>query len=136
MNKTLFAVSLFFVACHSSAQVAPVNPAVAAPQGQARIELRKVAGDLLELAVFNDSDELLTVDRDAVALETKNGVQKRLPGGAGTLYTIEPGRFHYLNARFDFGGVAAGETVSVRFDKVVMQRGQPVAIAPMQLTRR
>ena len=112
----------------------PVQATVELP-AQARVSLQKVDGDILKFSVFNLSDKFLVVARDEIVLTCSQGTRRREPGGSTNFYTIPPGGEHAVNVRFSFAGIAAGETVTVAFDRALLREGNPLPehIAPVSL---
>ncbi len=101
-----------------------------------RVVFDEVQHDIIKLVVINESKAPIVVYRDRVMLSTPNGTVTRESGGAGTVYTIEPGTSHKLNVRFHAHGVAPGTTVELRFQDAIQTMGKSIEVSPMPFTVR
>src|SRR5262249_52927666 len=78
----------------------PIDTGAQVP-GQVRVTVKSVHGNIIEMAVLNESRQFLWVNRDFVTLLTPTGPRGRMGGGLKGQYHLEPGRLHGLNVRFD-----------------------------------
>lgn len=126
----LGASSLAGAGCGSSLR--PVAPVVDGPAG-VRVLLKTQSDEVFKLEVVNYGPYPILVDRDRVYLYTAEGPRQRVPGGAGSLYTVAPGGGHHaLNVRFNLGGIHAGERVAISLAGAVSMNGQPLNVPPLE----
>jgi hypothetical protein len=117
---------------------APIAPpmtatrAVVQVQDAAKIALKEINNDILELTVWNNSTKMMVVDRDAILLYTDFGVRKRLPGGIAHSYNLPPGTAHEVNVRFDWSGLR-NTTVRLGFDNAITIGGKPIDVSPLEI---
>ncbi len=95
-------------------------------------------GDIFEFIVKNLRPEPVMVDRDAVELVLPTGQRmRRLPGGAGSLYTLQPAGFHRVNVRFDVSSLHVGDVVQIDFSPALqLVGGRTVTMPPLAVTYR
>jgi hypothetical protein len=135
--KTLFVVAslVLAVGCGHHAAVAPVRASVGEPGG-VRVQLRQVSGNILKLVVFNDTGDMVVIDRDQVVVHTPHGDLNRVAGGMGSIYNVPAGGVHDLNVRFDFEGIPQGANLEVHLERALTAKGQPVAVDPIIVVRQ
>jgi hypothetical protein len=105
--------------------------------GQAIVVFLDRSGGLFRFTVENLSGEFMSVDRDAVTLQTPEGAElRRLPGGAESSYSISPGKLHDVNLMFPVEEIQPGETVYVAFNDAVTVGGRRVGLAPFPFVAR
>lgn len=124
----LLAATLTSTGCVS---LHPVTPVADGPGG-VRVLVKAQDDELFKLEVVNYGPAPIVVDRDRVVLFTADGPRRRLPGGAGTVYTVEPGAHHALDVRFKLRGIRAGERVAVSLAGAVSLDGQPLMVPPLE----
>jgi hypothetical protein len=101
-----------------------------------RVELKQIDGDIFKLLVWNDSPELMVIDRDRVHLDSRAGAQPRLPGGASSIYNIPAGGAHDLDVRFDLRGLQdlfPGAEIRLELGDALSIHGRPVRVDPIKL---
>lgn len=104
--------------------------------GQVEVVTREIDGSVLKLTVQNLSSENMTLDRDALVLETPGGSEHRLAGGVQGSYVVLPHGVHDLNAKFDLGDVARGQVVSLHVDEAITIAGRHVGVPPLTFQAR
>jgi hypothetical protein len=110
----------------------PIQGAVEAP-GVARVELREIKKDLIDLQVINISQQPLTVDRNSFYLAGPTGTQERLPGGRRTTYVVQPGKVRVVRMKFDRRSLPRGVEVQLAMPEAILIEGQPVPMPPILL---
>lgn len=133
---SLVAVAVAVTACHGPAPAVDPTRTHVEVTGVARVALREVDADIVELTVWNDGKDPLVVDRDGILLVTPSGARPRLLGGIAHSYTIPPGSAHEVNVRFDWSGLRSGDVVRVQLDRALTVYGKPVPVAPIELRVR
>jgi hypothetical protein len=120
------------VAACAHATLVPQIMAVDSP-GVVRVEVKRIHGGIVELAVFNTSPAMIVIDRDGVFLQTPSGRLAREPGGLATTHNVPPGGVHGLNVKFALGDLQAGAPVQLEFPNAILVNGSPVPVPPIPL---
>jgi|SRR5437660_12912302 len=128
-----FVALVLCVALGGCISLRPVAKTVDSPSG-VRVVLKEQDDDLFRLEVINYSQCVILVDRDRVTLTSDAGWRReRIPGGAGSLYTIIPGGHHAVHVKFKLDDLQKGQRVAISFDgAVVAQTGQPLPVSPLE----
>lgn len=114
-------------------QLVAVQGAVEAP-GVARVHLREIKKDLIDLQVINTSPQPLTVDRDGFYLEGPSGALARTPGRGRHTYTVQPGGVRVVRMKFDRSALPHGVQVNLAMPSAILIEGQPVPMPPLVLS--
>lgn len=114
-----------------AASLHPVTPVADGPAG-VRVLVKAQDDEIFRLEVVNYGYYPIVVDRDRVVMFTAGGPRQRVPGGLGSVYTVQPGGHHALNVRFKLGGIHAGERVAISVAGAVSQNGQPLMVPPLE----
>lgn len=136
MRAILFSIVVSIAglsACYPPAP--PLEPMRSSAEdgGSARVVLDYVSNDMLHFTVWNNTDDWMTVDRDAVLLVTHDSTRPRLEGGYAHHYTLPPHSSHDVHVRFDFSDLVPGQIIQVRFDRALWVGGSLVEIEPIEL---
>jgi hypothetical protein len=131
LSLTLFATVGPLGGCSSRRLIANTPEIDAAG---ARVMVDGASGDIIKLIVANESDAPMRIYRDRVTLTTASGEVDRTPGGVGNIYTVEPGKSHKLNVRFDLSGVRVNEVVEVNMNDAIRIGDQTIRLAPISFT--
>lgn len=113
-------------------QLVATQGAVEAP-GVARVELRKIKKDLIDLQVVNTSPQPLTVNRDGFYLEGPTGALARIPGHGRRVYFVPPGAVRVVRMKFDRGALPHGVQVQLSMPQAILIEGQAVPMPPILL---
>jgi hypothetical protein len=114
-------------------QLTVVQGAVEAP-GVARVELRKIKKDLIDLQVVNTSPQPLTVDRDGFYLEGPTGALARIPGRGRRTSSVPPGAVRLVRMKFDRGALPHGAQVQLAMPQAILVEDQAVPMPPILLS--
>ncbi len=104
--------------------------------GEAIVVVLPGNSDILRFTVENLSNETMTIDRDAVLLDTSHGLRQRSSFAGKSTYTLAPGAMHDVNVRFSYDGLQPGERVAVLFDDAVTVGGRHVGLEPLPFVVR
>lgn len=110
-----------------------VQGAAEAP-GVARVELRKIKKDLIDLQVINTSPQPLTVNRDGFYLEGPSGALARIPGRGRHAYFVLPGGVRVVRMKFDRRALPHGVQVQLSMPQAILIGDQPVPMPPILLS--
>lgn len=114
----------------------PITPdkADAKVEGVVDVRFKRIDTDIFKFSVFNETKELMTLDRDGLRLRTPSGERARKPGGAESVHMVVPGGAHDLNVRFSLSDLPAGTRIAVLFQDAIRVGGRPIAVEPMEFT--
>ena len=136
LATVLLAASLAVSSCHNPAPPLYPTKAVVEVASVAKVAIKEIDVDIVEMTVWNNSKDPLVIDRDAIMLVTRTGPRTRLPGGVAHSYTLPPGTAHEVNVRFDWRGLTPGDTVLIKVDTALTVFGKPIAIEPLEIIVR
>jgi hypothetical protein len=136
LAAALVAMSLVVSACHNPAPPLYPTRAVVEVAAVAKVAIKEIDVDIVEMTVWNNGNSPMVIDRDAIVLVTRTGPRTRLPGGIAHSYTVEPGAAREVNVRFDWRGLAPGDTVQIKLDTALTIFGKPIPIAPLEIVVR
>jgi hypothetical protein len=114
-------------------QLIATQRVVEAP-GAARVEVRKIKKDLIDLLVTNTSPQPLTINRDGFYLEGPTGALARIPSRGRHVYFLPPGITRVVRMKFDRGALPHGVQVQLAMPQAILIEGQPVAMPPLPLS--
>lgn len=123
-------LSLTTTGCGQSMRLVAQRPELMTP-GALRIVLLEVDDNMITVDVFNQTNTVMLIYRDAVLLSTSGGLRARMPGGVGHVYTVPPGGMHKLRVRYDLHGLHRGDQVAMVFQNAIVIAGQPVPVEPL-----
>ena len=123
-------LSLAGTGCSQSIRLIAQRPELMTP-GALRIVLVEVDENTVTVDVFNQTNTVMLIYRDAVLLSTSGGLRARMPGGVGHVYTLPPGGVHKVRVRYDLHGLHRGDQVAMVFQNAIVLAGQPVPVEPL-----
>lgn len=132
-RAVLVAATFFAVGCSIGGPKLSSTSWTSGAAGKARVEVRTIDHDLMDLIVWNDGMEPLTVDRDGFGLLTAHAVRARLPDRLARTYLVAPGGTQGVKLRFDWSGIERGESVQLQLDRALAVRGAPIVLAPVTM---
>jgi hypothetical protein len=101
--------------------------------GIARVNIKQIDGSDLTLALHNDSDQPILVDRDAIFLVGPHGQRRRLPGGEEAKTSVRPGGALQIRLSFDLSDLRDGNHVQVILADALTVNGKRVAMPALRL---
>jgi hypothetical protein len=114
-------------------QIIATQRLVEAP-GVARVEVRKIKKDLIDLLVTNTSPQPLTINRDGFYLEGPTGALARTPSRGRHVYFLPPGVARVVRMKFDRAALPHGVQVQLSMPQAILVEGQAVPMPPIPLS--
>ena len=101
--------------------------------GIARVKLQQVDGGDLTLAVSNDSQWPVLIDRHAIFLVGPHGQRRRLPGGSEPHTSVAPGGTQEVRVSFEIDDLNDGNHVQIILADALTVNGKRLAMPALRL---
>ena len=101
--------------------------------GIARVKLQQVDGGDLTLAVSNDSQWPILIERHAIYLVDSHGQRRRLPGGSEPRTSVAPGGTQQVRVSFEIDDLNDGNHVQVILADALTVNGKRLAMPALRL---